>query len=53
MTRLLAILLVFAAATAPASACEWTNKSAAAASQSTVASQAGAQQSKPAQHSRS
>jgi hypothetical protein len=44
MTRLIAATVLIAAATAPALACEW-NKSAAAGSQSTVASQT--QQSKP------
>jgi hypothetical protein len=52
MIRLIAAAAFLAAATAPTFACEW-NKSAGAASQSTVASQSGAQQSKPAQHSRS
>jgi hypothetical protein len=53
MTRLIAAALVFVAATAaPVLACEWSNKSAATGSQSTVASQA--QQSKPLhQHNRS
>ena len=51
MTRLFAVAMIMVAATAPAFACEW-NKSAAAGSQSTVASQSGTQQSKPVQHGR-
>jgi hypothetical protein len=52
MSRLIAAAALIAAITAPALACEW-NKSAEAGSQSTVASQSGAQHSKPVQHNRS
>ena len=52
MARLIAAALLIAAITAPALACEW-NKSADAGSQSTVASQSGAQHSKPMQNNRS
>jgi hypothetical protein len=52
MTRLIAAAALIIAAATPALACEW-NKSAGADTQSTVASQAGAQHSKPVQHSRS
>jgi hypothetical protein len=51
MIRVIAAAFIVAAAT-PAIACDW-NKSADAASQSTVASQSGAQHSKPVQHNRS
>jgi hypothetical protein len=46
IARLIAAAALIAAITAPALACEW-NKSADAGSQSTVASQSGAQRSKP------
>jgi hypothetical protein len=52
MARLIAAAALIAAMTAPTLACEW-NKSADAGSQSTVASQSGAQHSKPVQHNRS
>ena len=52
MARLIAAALLIASITAPALACE-RNKSADAGSQSTVASQSGAQHSKPVQNNRS
>jgi hypothetical protein len=53
MIRLIAAAALLVTTVAPAFACEW-NRSAGAASQSTVASQSGgAQQSKPVQGSRS
>jgi hypothetical protein len=52
MTRLIAAAALIIAAVTPAFACE-RDKSAGSDSQSTVASQSGAQHSKPVQHSRS
>jgi hypothetical protein len=52
MIRLISAAAFIVAAATPAFACDW-NKSADAASQSTVASQSGAQHSKPVQHNRS
>jgi hypothetical protein len=52
MIRLITAALIVAAAT-PAIACDWNKSADAASSQSTVASQSGAQHSKPVQHNRS